>query len=106
MRGIPVLFNNNHTSVVLPNELDSLLEAGSLRAFRRMTGWVIVGQDPVRGRGGTYEGRDRRRQRTRLCVKSMSMPRGVLADTTQVFRSCLTCPNLVNGKCVSTASME
>lgn len=104
MRGIPVLFNNNQTSVVYPHELDTLLAAGSLRAFRRMSGWVIVGQDPVRGRGGTYDGRDRRRQRMRSCVKSL--PRGASAERSLVVRSCLTCTNLVNGKCVSTACME
>ncbi len=99
MRGIPVLYCDNHTSVVSAYELDRLLEAGNVRAFRRMTGWVIVGQDPIRGKGGAYNGRERRRQRTRLCVRGNSP--GVSRETAHV-RSCLTCPNLVNGKCVST----
>jgi hypothetical protein len=102
MRGIPVLFNNNHTSVVSTLELDRLLEDGSLRAFRRMSGWVIVGQDPVRGKGGSYGGQERRCQSKRQCVKTWN--RKVLEENSLRMRSCLTCTNLVNGKCLSKIS--
>ncbi len=103
MRGIPVLFNNNHTSVVSSLELDRLLEDGSLRAFRRMSGWVIVGQDPVRGKGGSsYGGQERRSQLKRQCVKTRN--RKVLEENSLRMRSCLTCGNLVNGKCLSKVS--
>lgn len=102
MRGIPVLFNNNHTAAVSGLELDRLLENGSLRAFRRMSGWVIVGQDPVRGKGGSYGGQERRRQLKRQCSKNAS---GRVPDGNSLWlRSCLTCANLVNGKCQSKVS--
>jgi len=48
MRGIPVLFNDNHYDVVSGNELDQLLTTGRVKAFRRSTGWAIIGHAPLR----------------------------------------------------------
>jgi hypothetical protein len=104
MRGIPVLFNNNHTAAVSGLELDRLLENGSLRAFRRMSGWVIVGQDPVRGKGGAYAGQERRQQLKRQCTKNSSGR--VPGESSPRLRSCLTCNNLVNGTCLSKVSLR
>jgi hypothetical protein len=44
--------------------LDSLIEAGKVTQFRRSSGWVRVGEDPIRSRrpSGGYSGADRRAQ--------------------------------------------
>ncbi len=104
MRGIPVLFNDNHYKVVSGNELDQLLMTGRVKAFRRSTGWAIIGQDPLRGKGGKYTGPERRKQRGRQCGNSSRFKSE--QATVQEGRSCLTCDNLVEGKCLSTTFLD
>lgn len=60
MKKMPVIFKDNHYETVTGNELDKLLETGKLKAFRRSTGWVVIGRDALRGSGGMYVGPDRR----------------------------------------------
>jgi len=107
MRGIPVLFNDNHYKLVSGNELDQLLTTGRVKAFRRSTGWALIGHDPLRGKGGKFgkfKGPERRKQRVRLCGNgSKFKPQQV---TVQKGHSCLICDNLVKGKCVSTAFLD
>jgi hypothetical protein len=67
MRGIPVLFNNNHYKLVSGRELDQLLKTGRVKPFRRSTGWALIGHDSLRGKGGKFRGPERRNQRVRLC---------------------------------------
>ena len=48
-----------------PQMLDLMLERNQVRQFKRSSGWVIVGIDPVRAKRGDdvvcgYHGRDRR----------------------------------------------
>lgn len=102
MGGIPVLFNDNHYQVVSRNELDQLLTTGRIKAFRRAGGWAMIGQDPLRGKGGTYRGPERRKQIKRPCSHGAidSMQKRI----TRKKRSCLTCSNLVGGRCRSTLS--
>ncbi len=83
MRRIPVLFSDNYIKIVSGIELDRLLVADRVTAFRRSTGWVIVGKDPMRGNGGAYTGPERRQQAGKRCGG----------------RFCLTCEHLVEGKC-------
>jgi hypothetical protein len=68
MRGIPVLFKDNHYMVVSRHELDLLLAAGSIKAFRRSTGWVHVGRSPIRNSSLSYVGRERRKLGKRQTV--------------------------------------
>ena len=107
MRGIPVLFNNNHYKLVSGRELDQLLPTGRVKAFRRSTGWVLIGHAPLRGKGGKFgkfRGPERRNQRIRLCgscskIKSQQV-------TEQKGRLCLICDNLAEEICVSTAFLD
>ncbi len=104
MAGITVLLNDNHYKVVSGIELDQLLTADRVKAFRRSTGWVIVGKDPLRGKGGKYSGPERRKQPGRKCG---SRSRGG-SQSIKVHkgRSCLTCENLVEGKCRSATLLS
>lgn len=61
--------------------LSELLARGKVEGFRRSSGWVEVGRDPIRQVGGDpYYGPERRKRRN---------------------RSCLACPEMVNGECVN-----
>lgn len=61
--------------------LSEMLARGKVEGFRRSSGWVVVGRDPIRKPGGDpYYGPERRQRR---------------------FRSCLACPEMVNGECVN-----
>jgi len=98
MHGIPVLFSDNHYKVVSGIELDQLLMLDRVKAFRRSTGWVIIGEDPLRGAGGEYSGPERRRKIGRICgTGSRIVSQQTLVQKT---RLCLTCVNLVDGKCL------
>jgi len=62
--------------------LGELLERGRVQGFRRSSGWVVVGRDPIRqSRKGLHAGPERRRRR------------GL---------SCLMCPQMVNGECLDS----
>lgn len=104
MRAIPVLFNDNQYKLVSGNELDQLLTTGKIKAFRRSSGWAIIGQDPLRGNGGNYTGPERRMQRGRQCGNGSKFK--IQELTEQKGRSCLTCGNLVKGKCLSKDSLD
>jgi hypothetical protein len=41
--------------------LDNLIDAHKIIAFRRASGWVVVGKDPVREKHALYPGTERRR---------------------------------------------
>ena len=45
-------------------ELNNLLDSNRILAFRRSSGWVQLGKDPLRGQGcnGAYRGPERRRR--------------------------------------------
>ncbi len=80
---IPVLLNGDDSCREIPDFLlDTLLDDGKIKAFRRSTGWVVIGRDPIR-RGGSkdYNGPERR-------------------ITSQ--KSCIKCPEMVFGECITT----
>ena len=104
MRGIPVYFTDNHYKVVSGHELDQLLMDGKVKAFHRSTGWAIVGEDPVRGKGGMYTGPERRRRRGKLCSNGSKSKSQQLTE--KKGSSCLTCFNLVEGKCLSKELLD
>jgi hypothetical protein len=101
MIGITVLFNDNHYKIVSGIELDQLLTTDKVKAFRRSTGWVIIGKDPLRGQGGNFAGRERRKQTGRRCGNGSRFESQ--QAKVQKGRLCLTCENLVEGKCISMA---
>jgi hypothetical protein len=59
---IPVEFTDGTQGKMVPAALDLCLRQNRIRCFRRETGWVVVGIDPIRGTGGlrAYTGPDRR----------------------------------------------
>jgi hypothetical protein len=59
---IPVIYADSSSGIVSPDQLDRLIEQRRIQAFRRREGMVRVGRDPVRGRGGSYRGQERRQQ--------------------------------------------
>jgi hypothetical protein len=80
---IPVILRDNDQYDEVPDYLLSrLIDSGSIKSFRRSTGWVVIGRDPIREPGKCfYNGPERRSQRN---------------------RSCLVCPEMVGGICIST----
>jgi hypothetical protein len=57
---IPVVLKDGTYQNVFADALNRLLTARQVMAFKRSSGWVMVGTDPVRGKGGRYRGPDRR----------------------------------------------
>ena len=57
---IPVIYFDNTPGMVPPEKLDGLIQKRIIISFRRTTGWVRISGDPIRGRGGKFEGLDRR----------------------------------------------
>lgn len=58
---IRVMYNDGRFDVVKHIMLDQLLEMNKVASFKRMSGWAVIGRDPVRGVGGlSYSGHDRR----------------------------------------------
>jgi hypothetical protein len=47
--------------IVDASYLEHLIKTGTITAFKRSSGWVRIGQDPVREDAGTYAGPDRRK---------------------------------------------
>jgi len=45
---IQVVYADNHHDFVKENMLDTLIELRKISKFKRSTGWVTVGVDPVR----------------------------------------------------------
>ncbi|KAF0218614.1 MAG: hypothetical protein FD174_2707 [Geobacteraceae bacterium] len=63
---IRVLYHDNRSGTVKDYQLDDLITAGKIVAFRRSNGWVTIGHDPVRGKGGEYDGQERRKRAEKL----------------------------------------
>jgi hypothetical protein len=58
---ILVLMDYDQLAKVKVRDLQQLIDAGKVIAFRRASGWVKVGgSEPVRGCGGDYPGPERR----------------------------------------------
>jgi hypothetical protein len=61
---IDVIYFDNSPGRVESEELEPLIQRRTITAFRRSEGWVRVGRDPVRGKGGLYGGHERRGRMT------------------------------------------
>jgi hypothetical protein len=59
---IQVIRADNHYDYVKDFILDSLIESKGIVKFKRSTGWVTIGADPMRKstRSGAFNGTDRR----------------------------------------------
>jgi hypothetical protein len=59
---IMVQFQNKTFGYIRNDDLDELIEAGGIISFRRSSGWVQLGKDPVRARtvAVDYDGQERR----------------------------------------------
>jgi hypothetical protein len=84
---IEVLLRGGTELEVVPDYvLGELLARGGVQSFRRSSGWVIVGCDPIREvRKGSYSGPERR---------------------TRKKGSCLTCPQMIDGECSDSSCEE
>jgi len=60
LKNIKVIYMDNSAGVVKASSLEQLIITRRIVAFRRSEGWVKIGRDPVRGKGGEYEGPERR----------------------------------------------
>jgi hypothetical protein len=58
---ISVVYKNGVKDRISPGLLDTLLDAQQVDRFQRSEGWVRVGADRLRGKGGDYAGYERRR---------------------------------------------
>ncbi|MBL0226304.1 MAG: hypothetical protein IPQ16_12295 [Geobacteraceae bacterium] len=45
---IQIMFPDNHQDFVKPGMLDPLIESRTITRFKRSSGWVTIGIDPVR----------------------------------------------------------
>ncbi len=88
---ITVLLNDGKKFEEVPASLlDGLIAGGEIKAFLRTTGWAIVGENVMRvekPNSGAAEpekcyGGPERRVQTRRC--------------------CITCPEMIDGQCMST----
>lgn len=57
---VKVLYENDTFDEIEPSLLDELIGSKKIKKFFRSQGWVTVASDPVRGKGGTYGGHERR----------------------------------------------
>jgi len=65
-----VIYDNDKHDMVKTYLLDRFIESGRIRKFKRSDGWVTVGVDLIRGKGGSYSGPERRNP---LEYQSMTM---------------------------------
>jgi hypothetical protein len=59
---LQVVYTDNHYDYVKDFMLDDLIESRKIAKFRRRSGWVTIGVDPIRARNGkrTFNGIERR----------------------------------------------
>ncbi len=58
---IKVIYKDNSADMVKDYLLEGLIASGRIVAFRRSSGWVTIGKDPVRNGRRDYAGQERRR---------------------------------------------
>ncbi|HKZ18304.1 MAG TPA: hypothetical protein VJ161_12655 [Geobacteraceae bacterium] len=60
---IGVIYKNNKRGMIDEYLLDDLIKEGKINAFRRSSGWVKIGHDPIRERWkpSKYNGQERRK---------------------------------------------
>ena len=58
---IRVIYINRRYDMIKNFLLQDMIDAGIIWSFKRSSGWVVVGEDPVRREQRPFPGRDRRR---------------------------------------------
>ena len=61
---IGVIYKNNKRGMIDEYLLDDMIKEGKINAFRRSSGWVKIGHDPIRERWkpSKYNGQERRKR--------------------------------------------
>jgi hypothetical protein len=61
---IGVIYKNNKRGMIDEYQLDDLIREGKINAFRRSSGWVKIGHDPIREKWkpSKYNGQERRKR--------------------------------------------
>ncbi len=57
---IEVIGNDYSEGMLDASKLDQMIQLGRIAAFRRSSGWVVVGSQPIRIRKSRYSGPERR----------------------------------------------
>ena len=57
---IDIMYDIDAVAKVDARDLGRLIAEGKVLGFRRSSGWIMLGRDVVRGRGGEYGGPERR----------------------------------------------
>ena len=57
---IKIMYNNDRIDQVDSEQLEKMISMKLIKMFMRSDGWAIAGTARVRGKGGMYEGPDRR----------------------------------------------
>lgn len=57
---IPVILKNGKEQTVEKDQFQYLLYSDQICSFKRTNGWVVIGQDRLRGRQTPYKGKERR----------------------------------------------
>lgn len=79
---IQVQYLDGTYDFVKSNQLDHLLSYWKIRRFKRSSGWVVLGYDPVRVRAGhDYMGPERRGLAPGVQTQTISPPRHVSVRT-------------------------
>ena len=58
---IRVIYQNDKHDMIKPVLLDSFMSSNKIKKFLRSEGWITIGTDQIRGKGGHYEGPERRK---------------------------------------------
>jgi hypothetical protein len=58
---IKVVYRNDKHDMIKPFLLDSFIFSNKIKKFLRSDGWTTIGIDKTRGKGGYYEGIERRK---------------------------------------------
>ena len=57
---IPVVLAGGKEELVCKDDLQFLLDIQQILLFKRSDGWVVLGQDKMRGQGTPYRGQEKR----------------------------------------------
>jgi hypothetical protein len=70
MAMIKVIYTDQASGTVEDLLLEELIAKGKVVAFSRSSEWIVIGRDPIRGRGGEQYGPERRKKGKALAPPS------------------------------------
>ena len=68
-----IMYENGNFDVVKSFLLDELISSNKIKKFLRSVGWVTVGLNTIRGKGGYYKGPERRTKNLIKCGKTQKV---------------------------------